>query len=80
MVNIIVVVCYHHIKALKLLQELALTCAACGSLKNNAKFKVWSCKFCTLENRVGVDKCLACGEWKYSYGPPLSNHGPYVGT
>ncbi|KAM5579938.1 DNA-dependent metalloprotease WSS1-like [Rosa sericea] len=61
-------------------EELALTCAACATLKDNTKFKVWSCKFCTLENRVGVERCLACGEWRYSYGPPVSNRGPYVGT
>lgn len=69
-----------HFHALRLLQLLALRCSACGTLKEDVKFKVWSCKFCTLDNRVELDRCSACGEWRYSSGPPVSNRGPYVGT
>ncbi|KAK7820244.1 hypothetical protein CFP56_039023 [Quercus suber] len=63
-------------------QPLALICEACGTpkLKETANFKVWSCKFCTLDNSVNLERCLACGEWRYSYGPPTSARGPYVGT
>ncbi|PSS18168.1 DNA-dependent metalloprotease [Actinidia chinensis var. chinensis] len=64
-------------------QPLALVCEACGTQKLGAdgmKVKIWSCKFCTLNNSVEVDRCIACGEWRYSYGPPVSNRGPYVGT
>ncbi|KAF3554732.1 hypothetical protein F2Q69_00014673 [Brassica cretica] len=25
------------------------------------RHKVWSCKFCTLENEVKLEKCKACG-------------------
>ena len=65
-----------------LLQPLALTCEACGTTKHKetANFKIWSCKFCTLDNSVNLERCLACGEWRYSYGPPTSARGPYVGT
>nr|CAD1825527.1 unnamed protein product [Ananas comosus var. bracteatus] len=45
-----------------------------------SKFKMWSCKFCTLENSIKVDKCSACGQWRYSYGAPLSTPGPTYGT
>ncbi|KAI4355880.1 hypothetical protein L6164_004609 [Bauhinia variegata] len=63
-------------------QSLALVCEACGTEKQKgiAKYKIWSCKFCTLDNGVEQDRCLACGEWRYSYGPPVSIRGPYVGT
>lgn len=65
-----------------LLQPMALMCEACGTdrQKKVANFKMWSCKFCTLENNVEIDRCLACGEWRYSYGPPVSIRGPHVGT
>ncbi|XP_056167943.1 DNA-dependent metalloprotease WSS1-like [Syzygium oleosum] len=63
-------------------QPLALSCEACGSRKHIevTTSNVWSCKFCTLDNSVKQDRCLACGEWRYSYGPPASSCGPYVGT
>uniref|UniRef100_A0A2P2K1E2 Uncharacterized protein n=1 Tax=Rhizophora mucronata TaxID=61149 RepID=A0A2P2K1E2_RHIMU len=63
-------------------QPLAQTCGACRAKRHRdaGKFKVWSCKFCTLDNSVGIDRCLACGEWRYSYGPPASTSGPYRGT
>ncbi|KAK3169098.1 hypothetical protein Dsin_013119 [Dipteronia sinensis] len=63
-------------------KKLALVCEACGSQKHKsvAKLKVWSCKFCTLENSSESERCLACGEWRYSYGPPVSIHGPYLGS
>ncbi|RAL43816.1 hypothetical protein DM860_014317 [Cuscuta australis] len=64
--------------------NLALSCEACGTLKNkkegSEKSKVWACKFCTLDNSVKSERCMACGEWRYSYGPPSSSHGPYLGT
>lgn len=55
-------------------QPMALVCEACGTqrLKDVAKFKSWSCKFCTLENSVELDRCMACREWRYSYGPPAT--------
>lgn len=58
---------------------LLLLCEACGTKKQKdvSKFKVWSCKFCTLENNIKLDRCLACGEWRYSHGPPVSIRGPY---
>ncbi|KAL0354405.1 UNVERIFIED_CONTAM: DNA-dependent metalloprotease WSS1 [Sesamum radiatum] len=65
-------------------QQLALTCEACGTPKNEGtgdqKSRVWSCKFCTLDNSIEMDRCTACGEWRYSYGPPTSTPGPYLGT
>lgn len=65
------------------LQPLALICKACGAQKPKAigsKSKTWSCKFCTLENSTKQDKCTACCQWRYSYGPPVSTHGPNYGT
>ncbi|KAK4361725.1 hypothetical protein RND71_016966 [Anisodus tanguticus] len=63
---------------------LALLCGACGTPKdrgNEAKAaKVWSCKFCTLHNSNEVERCLACGEWRYSYGPPVSTTDPRIST
>ncbi|GMI85218.1 Wss1/SPRTN type repair protease A [Hibiscus trionum] len=44
------------------------------------KYKFWSCKFCTLENCVKLDKCSACDQWRYSHGPPISTPAPNVGT
>ncbi|TYI34034.1 hypothetical protein ES332_A04G175600v1 [Gossypium tomentosum] len=35
------------------------------------KYKFWSCKFCTLENSVKLDKCSACDQWRNS----LSDEG-----
>ncbi|KAJ0076308.1 hypothetical protein Patl1_34865 [Pistacia atlantica] len=59
-----------------------LICEACGSQrqKRDPKLKVWSCKFCTLENSSESERCLACGEWRYSYGPSVSTHAPFLGT
>lgn len=64
-------------------QPVALICEVCGAMKDRGsgtKWKFWSCKFCTLDNRVEADRCSACGEWRYSYGPPTSTRGPYLGT
>lgn len=63
-------------------KPLALLCEACGTEKQKDvfKYKVWYCKFCTLENSVELGRCLCCGEWRYSYGPPVSVRGPYFGT
>ncbi|KAI3786242.1 hypothetical protein L1987_45377 [Smallanthus sonchifolius] len=67
----------------------SVTCEACETqridLKNtntntNTGMKMWSCKFCTLQNPVARERCLACGEWKYSYGPPTATRGPFLGT
>ncbi|XP_050215661.1 uncharacterized protein LOC126666830 [Mercurialis annua] len=62
---------------------LAPICNVCSTVKPkdaSIKNKTWSCKFCTLENCVKLDKCLACNEWRYSYGPPISTPAPNVGT
>jgi hypothetical protein len=29
---------------------------------------------------VKLEKCEACGQWRYSYGAPLSTGAPNVGT
>ncbi|KAI4387099.1 hypothetical protein MLD38_004957 [Melastoma candidum] len=61
-------------------QALAINCEACGSKRERdvevqGHKKVWSCKFCTLDNGVDSrDRCMACGEWRYSYGTPASSH------
>ncbi|WVZ82202.1 hypothetical protein U9M48_029490 [Paspalum notatum var. saurae] len=52
---------------------LAPICEVCGTAKPKiakAKYMTWSCKFCTLENSTKLDKCSACDQWRYSYGPP----------
>ncbi|KAB5539159.1 hypothetical protein DKX38_016692 [Salix brachista] len=66
--------CFLNCEELILLQPMELTCEACGTQRHKdvAKFKVWSCKFCTLDNSVELDRCEACGEWRYSCGPPVS--------
>ncbi|XP_022151619.1 DNA-dependent metalloprotease WSS1-like isoform X2 [Momordica charantia] len=61
-------------------RPLALICEACGNRKNRNNTKTWGCKFCTFNNSADTDRCLACGEWRYSYGPPISTRGPFVGT
>ncbi|KAG7595326.1 Zinc finger RanBP2-type [Arabidopsis thaliana x Arabidopsis arenosa] len=63
--------------------SLAPICELCTAAKpkeREMKHKVWSCKFCTLENEVELEKCEACGQWRYSYGAPLSTDAPNVGT
>lgn len=63
--------------------SLAPICELCTAAKpkeREMKHKVWSCKFCTLENEVKLEKCEACGQWRYSYGAPLSTGAPNVGT
>lgn len=65
------------------LQPIALICEVCGTMKDKGsgtKSKSWTCKFCTLDNGIEADRCSACGEWRYSYGPPTSTRGPYLGT
>ncbi|KAM0921140.1 hypothetical protein ACQ4PT_007036 [Festuca glaucescens] len=60
-------------------QSLAPICEVCGTAKPKiakAKYTTWSCKFCTLENSVELEKCLACDQWRYSYGPPVGTYGP----
>lgn len=64
----------------ELLQPLAPICEVCGTAKPKlakAKYMTWSCKFCTLENSTKLDKCSACDQWRYSYGPPISNGPSY---
>ncbi|KAG4166018.1 hypothetical protein ERO13_A13G106200v2 [Gossypium hirsutum] len=66
------------IKALK-----RLICKLCSMERPRdigTKYKFWSCKFCTLENSVELDKCSACDQWRYSHGAPISTPAPYVGT
>ena len=58
-----------------LLQPLALVCEVCSTQKPKdagIKYTIWSCKFCTLENSVKLEKCSACDQWRYSHGPPVS--------
>jgi hypothetical protein len=65
------------------LQPLAPICELCSTQKPEdvrTKYKLWSCKFCTLENSVKSDKCSACGQWRYSHGPPVSVQAPNRGT
>lgn len=59
----------------------ALVCGACETPRGEekgGKFKnPWSCKFCTMKNHVKVDRCTACGEWRYSSGPLVSGYNPF---
>ncbi|PPS05052.1 hypothetical protein GOBAR_AA15600 [Gossypium barbadense] len=62
---------------------LAPICKLCSMERPRdigTKYKFWSCKFCTLENSVELDKCSACDQWRYSHGAPISTPAPYVGT
>ncbi|CAN7028547.1 hypothetical protein IGI04_029226 [Brassica rapa subsp. trilocularis] len=63
-----------------LLAPICELCTAAKPKEREMKHKVWSCKFCTLENEVKLEKCEACGQWRYSYGQPLSTRAPNVGT
>ncbi|KVI05808.1 WLM-like protein [Cynara cardunculus var. scolymus] len=63
-------------EALPPILALALTCIACGTERmeeKKANTKTWSCKFCTLRNLAAKERCEACGEWRYSYGPPTTS-------
>jgi len=65
------------------LQKLAPICELCGTQQPkdvSTKYNTWSCKFCTLENNVKLDKCSACDQWRYSRGAPVSTLAPNVGT
>ncbi|TYH31188.1 hypothetical protein ES288_A01G154000v1 [Gossypium darwinii] len=42
-------------------------CCMERSRDSGTKYKFWSCKFCTLENSVKLDKCSACDQWRYSH-------------
>ncbi|KAF3542316.1 hypothetical protein DY000_02010639 [Brassica cretica] len=64
----------------QLLAPICELCTAAKPKEREMKHKVWSCKFCTLENEVKLEKCEACGQWRYSYGQPLSTRAPNVGT
>ncbi|KAG6425767.1 hypothetical protein SASPL_109971 [Salvia splendens] len=61
------------------LDQRALIWEACGTPNSKCngatKFKVWSCKFCSLDNSTEIARCVACGEWRYSYGPPTITPG-----
>lgn len=62
---------------------LAPVCELCSTARAkdiSMKYKIWCCKFCTLENSVKLDKCSACGQWRYSYGAPVSTPAPNLGT
>lgn len=64
-------------------QPLAPVCEVCGTLKPRDvedRYKFWSCKFCTLENSVDLEKCMACNEWRYSHGTPVAVAAPKIGT
>lgn len=63
--------------------SLAPVCKVCCARKApdiHEKHKFWSCKFCTLDNTVELDRCGACGEWRYSHGPPVATVAPNRGT
>nr|GMC51716.1 DNA-dependent metalloprotease WSS1-like [Ipomoea batatas] len=58
-------------------------CELCQARKpkdSDDKDKMWSCKFCTLDNSTKLEKCAACGEWRYSHGPPVATPAPNLGT
>ncbi|KAG6383500.1 hypothetical protein SASPL_156747 [Salvia splendens] len=62
---------------------LAPICSLCTAekpKKDKMKSHRWSCRFCTLENDLKMDKCDACGSWRYSYGPPIATSAPNLGT
>lgn len=62
---------------------LAPLCELCNTQKPKdvvTKYNFWSCKFCTLENGMKLEKCSACGQWRYSHGPPISTPAPNSGT
>ncbi|PIN15996.1 hypothetical protein CDL12_11355 [Handroanthus impetiginosus] len=62
---------------------LAPICELCQTRKpqdDKLKTSIWSCRFCTSENDVKMDKCTVCGAWRYSYGPPVAASAPNVGT
>lgn len=62
---------------------LAPICEVCCTLKPRGvkdKYKFWSCKFCTLENGAKLEKCKACGQWRYSHGAPVAAPAPNIGT
>ncbi|CAK9166883.1 unnamed protein product [Ilex paraguariensis] len=66
-----------------ILQALAPICKLCSTQKPKDvqhKAKIWSCKFCTLENSVKLEKCAACAQWRYSNGTPVATHAPNLGT
>ncbi|KAK4369532.1 hypothetical protein RND71_013324 [Anisodus tanguticus] len=62
---------------------LAPVCKLCQTQKPKAvddRNSIWSCKFCTLDNSLKLDQCTACGEWRYSHGPPVATPAPNLGT
>ncbi|KAL1563000.1 hypothetical protein AAHA92_05512 [Salvia divinorum] len=62
---------------------LAPICSLCTAekpKKDKMKSQSWPCRFCTLENDLKMDKCDACGSWRYSYGPPIATSAPNLGT
>ncbi len=30
----------------------------------------WACRFCTLQNAGGAERCGACDQWRYASGLP----------
>ncbi|XP_059666546.1 uncharacterized protein LOC132312267 [Cornus florida] len=62
---------------------LAPICELCSTQKPKdakGKYSIWSCKFCTLENSAELEKCTACGQWRYSHGQPVATPAPNLGT
>lgn len=65
------------------MQPLAPVCKLCQTQKPkdvDDRNSMWSCKFCTLDNSLKLDHCTACGEWRYSHGPPVATPAPNLGT
>lgn len=64
-------------------QPLAPVCKLCQNQKPkdvDDRNRMWSCKLCTLDNSLKSDHCTACGEWRYSHGPPIATPTPNLGT
>ncbi|OIT20690.1 PREDICTED: DNA-dependent metalloprotease WSS1 [Nicotiana attenuata] len=62
---------------------LAPVCKLCQNQKPkdvDDRNSMWSCKLCTLDNSLKSDHCTACGEWRYSHGPPIATPAPNLGT
>lgn len=84
--NVFGLICFNlisHNNSFNLLQPLAPICEACGTQRPKiitAKFKAWFCKFCTLENDIKFERCAACDQWRFSYGPPVSASAFNYGT
>ncbi|CAH9084583.1 unnamed protein product [Cuscuta europaea] len=63
--------------------QYAPICELCQTRRpkdSNGKEHAWTCKLCTLDNAIEADNCAACGEWRFSRGPPVGMPSPDLGT